>query len=339
MIEGEKQLNYLDIIKDIPVTLPFGHIITLSPTLRAGVAYGMIVPPKKKGKKGKQTEIDGDHQMGGVTETAVEGATLAVSGEEVLSEPTGEMMNFYTEGDVYTERNKTPRHITKILVDGGSVANLVSDSVARDFSLARCPNDSFAIKTVSGQLIPINFYTKFYLTIAGVTAKVKAYIVPGKATYNLLLGRRWMKQVRAGGNYEQGTYEIKGVDGKARKIPQYYACAWHKLMTPISILQQNSSMTASANETKILNRRQISTSRRRALSTSQPVSELDTSEDSEEDSSDIVNRALQKVMDQIAGRLKIIDEEDKEDERRDGRSSDDDGDEEADSYDESDSSL
>lgn len=36
-----------------------------------------------------------------------------------------------------------------------------------------------------------------------------------------------MKQVRAGGNYEKGTYEIRGGDGKWRKIPEYNVCSWH----------------------------------------------------------------------------------------------------------------
>lgn len=318
MMEGEKQLNYVDIIKSIPVTLPFGHILTLSPAVRAGIAYGMIIPPKKKSKKGKGKKVDEDtdHPGGEVTEAAGE-----VVMEEVLSEPTGDMMNFYTEGEIYTEKVKTPRHITRILVDGGSVTNLVSDDVAREFSLPRCPNDSFDIRTVSGQLIPMRYFTRFYLTIAGVTAQVKAYIIPGKSTYNLLLGRRWMKQVRAGGNYEQGTYEIRGADGKGRQIPEYHACKWHKHQTPIVHqlpVQSRTPLVASAN-----GENKSGKSRR-------PADEKEDSDDDlGEEPSDLVNETLQKVVDQIVGGLQLTDGREEEDEfveYQEGRSSDDDGD-------------
>jgi hypothetical protein len=60
------------------------------------------------------------------------------------------------------------------------------------------------------------WYVDVDIEIAGVTSTSWVYCVPAPArpSYTLLLGRKWMKQVRAIGNYETGTYIIRDSLGK-----------------------------------------------------------------------------------------------------------------------------
>ena len=45
-------------------------------------------------------------------------------------------------------------------------------------------------------------------------------MVPTITSYTLLLGCRWLQQVRATGDYENGTYFIKNITGKEREVPR-----------------------------------------------------------------------------------------------------------------------
>jgi hypothetical protein len=54
------------------------------------------------------------------------------------------------------------------------------------------------------------------VTVAGVTASIRCYCLPGtyaRSSYTLLLGRRWMKQVQAIGDYAKDTYHIHDMAG------------------------------------------------------------------------------------------------------------------------------
>jgi len=50
--------------------------------------------------------------------------------------------------------------------------------------------------------------------VAGVTSFIRCYCLPGvQLSYTLLLGRRWMKQVRALGDYAKDMYHIHDMAG------------------------------------------------------------------------------------------------------------------------------
>ena len=195
MIEGIDQWDAIKATWEMSVTLPFGDMLSWSPAYRAAVTYGAIIPATKRGKgtRGKKKK-QGKNQEAGV---AVE--TMAV--EEALSEPMEEIFNFHTEGTIILQGRT--HHVQNILVDSGPVVNLIPDVVARELNLPRSPGEGLYIKTDSGQELGIGYYTNLRLTIGGVTTKLKAYIIPMTPAYSLLLGRRWLKQVRAVENHEK----------------------------------------------------------------------------------------------------------------------------------------
>ena len=268
MMEGQPKWDYVKEIRDLPITVTMGHLLSMAPTVRAGLAYSMIIPRKpRKGKTAKtgedgQTTRDEDLTMqethrateGGdkaqkarvrpasdtnlptavtapglrpiavpVTRFAKKGGqdhAQSMAVHDVIAEPTDEIVNFHTEGKIRVKGSD--KRIRRILIDGGSVVNLMLDGVARELGLTYIENDGrrLQIRTASGDLVPIRYHVRFDLNVAGVTANVRAYIISMVTTYTLLLGRRWMKQVKASGNYRQGTYEIEGLDGTKYKVPE-----------------------------------------------------------------------------------------------------------------------
>ena len=49
-------------------------------------------------------------------------------------------------------------------------------------------------------------------------ARIRAYIMPVKETYQILLSRRWLKRMRGVEDHSDNTLTIQGVDGIPRKV-------------------------------------------------------------------------------------------------------------------------
>ena len=112
------------------------------------------------------------------------------------------------------------KNIFKIMLDRGAVVNLIPHGVAARLDLHLMRNDDLKIRTATGEVVPISYYVTFDMRIAGVMATVRAYVVPAVTSYMLLLGRRWLRQVRAKGDYERDTYYIKDSAGIEREVPR-----------------------------------------------------------------------------------------------------------------------
>ena len=84
-----------------------------------------------------------------------------------------------------------------IVVDVCSDVNLIPEGVAKKLGLVYSHTNVFNFRTPTGEQVPIQYYTYFLLMIAGVTMKVRAYIIPKVVitTFPLLLGLNWMNEV------------------------------------------------------------------------------------------------------------------------------------------------
>ena len=100
------------------------------------------------------------------------------------------------------------------------MVNLIPHGVAARLDLHLKRNDDLKIRTATGEVVPINYYATFDMRIAGVLANIRAYVVPTVTSYTLLLGRRWLRQVRANGDYEKETYFIKDAVENEREVPR-----------------------------------------------------------------------------------------------------------------------
>ena len=89
-------------------------------------------------------------------------------------------------------------------------------SLARRMELILRPQTEVVVKTAASTFHEIKYYVNLEVTVSGVTASIRCYCLPeegGHSSYTLLLGRRWMKQVQALGDYSKDIYYIHDMAG------------------------------------------------------------------------------------------------------------------------------
>ena len=86
--------------------MPLGQFLSYSPSVKAGLAYGMSIPSKPRTKKEKNGGEKNRGERGSSDKTTEnngvggEKMTMTVSYEGAITEPMGNIMNFHTEGKV-----------------------------------------------------------------------------------------------------------------------------------------------------------------------------------------------------------------------------------------------
>jgi len=133
-----------------------------------------------------------------------------------LPETEGKIVNFYTMAYVMQAGRGTRRanKLQRVLIDGGSVLNMMPLAVAQQMKLELKPQKEIIMRTAALTFHKIKYYVNLEVIVAGVTSFIHCYCLPGvQSSYTLLLGRRWMKQVRALGNYAKDTYHIHDMAG------------------------------------------------------------------------------------------------------------------------------
>lgn len=131
------------------------------------------------------------------------------SGSRIVSK------NFYTVASLKPRKSSTADHwdVKKVLIDVGSTLNLISQRVASQIGCHLRKDTSMTMIIANGARVPLPGYTVMEITVAGVARVVQFFVVPGKTTYSIILGRSWLRDVSAIGRYEVDEYWIKGSDG------------------------------------------------------------------------------------------------------------------------------
>lgn len=150
--------------------------------------------------------------------------TIEDAEEEALAVVTdrdlGDVANFYTKGIVCTDGGSY--RISRILVDAGSVVNLMPIHLLRFIGARMRKAGGMVIRTAKNALAQIAYCADMRITIAYVSCDLCVYTLPGeyKPTYPLLLSRRWMQAVKAKGDYATGQYYIMHHQGGRVRIPR-----------------------------------------------------------------------------------------------------------------------
>ena len=232
MMKHAKLWDPVDSLRCLPVVgLDFGSLFDWAPRIRIAIAKALQMEGDKKNKQPLA-------QMAQTAEVCLVQESLQESGpayagfqhkklkslgvvDGVLQEPDIRIFNFHTMGEIWPlgqHRSETACHIGKILIDGGAVVNLMPEITARKLNLKLFKNDDIMIRTVTNEIRAIQYCTNFDITIAGVTAHIRVYVIDIPQSYSLLLGRRWLYQVRVIGDYEMGSYTIYDADGRPHKV-------------------------------------------------------------------------------------------------------------------------
>ncbi|KAI0528448.1 hypothetical protein GGR58DRAFT_313023 [Xylaria digitata] len=109
--------------------------------------------------------------------------------------------------------------IDRCLIDGGSLAELISPGCAiqHHLVLRECPQDT-QLRVANDDVVPITHYVVFPLVVGGILTVIKAYVAGHHHTYNVLLGKSWLRRNSAVVDYGTEEITIRGMEGNTAKL-------------------------------------------------------------------------------------------------------------------------
>jgi len=217
MMAGREKFDFVGAFREAPVqALNWGSFFDLAPSVKQDICR-LLVQERQKGTargkakgKGKQVSVDA-----GTQETPGEDEVLSVATDRNL----GNVTNFYTRGMIRTPKGQY--HIKHILVDAGSVVNLMPVKLIKTIGAKLMKTNGMVIRTATNALAKITHYADLRITIAGVPCDLRIYALPVEytPTYPMLLSRRWLQAVKAKGDHSSGRYYIMSAHGTRVEIP------------------------------------------------------------------------------------------------------------------------
>ena len=113
--------------------------------------------------------------------------------------------------------------IDKVMIDPGSVVNLVSIEVLERIGAPLSPVHDLTIRTATSEVTRIRYCSDVDTIVAGVKVHIRIHAIPREFAllYGLLLSSRWLRKVRARGNDEMDKYIISDESGQFRPVKQY----------------------------------------------------------------------------------------------------------------------
>jgi hypothetical protein len=170
----------------------------------------------------------------------------------VITDSVGPVANFFTKA--YTILNGRQFTIDRTLIDAGSVVNLAPLAVLEKIGATLYPAHDITIRTATAALTVIKYYSDLVITIAGVSTKIRVHAIPCEfdPSYGLLLSRRWLKQCKARGNYENDTYMICDSQGKYHQVfRENYEVADLEVEVPKVRLRRKTALPVSLDDDSI----------------------------------------------------------------------------------------
>jgi len=205
MMKGQQTFNTMETLRDMEVRgMTYGQLFLLAPSTRQDVSYGLVEERAPSKKKGKSKVVSFAESISGPSGKA-------------LPEAIGRIVNFYMTANVMQSGRGYPlATLKRVLVDEGSVLNMMPLSLARKMGFTLQPQTKVVMRTAASTYHEIEYYVNLDITVAGIIASIRCYCLPDLDTriaYTLLLGCRWMKQVPALGDYDKETYHIHDMAG------------------------------------------------------------------------------------------------------------------------------
>lgn len=210
--------NVFTRIEGSDVRISLAQWLDVSPGFRAQMARELGKAEKRKHPK-RQTPFPQDAPIIGMLE--VDGYAQTQGLHRAGPEPpiTQRIDNFYTAVTVHLPAGK--RAVVRgTLVDGGAMVGIAGESVIKALGLPRQPTPPLFMKSVTDEIVALEYRVNLLFEVAGVLSLHTVYVGPPDATFTLILGRRWLSQVKAVGDYQKETYSIEAADGFRAQLPR-----------------------------------------------------------------------------------------------------------------------
>jgi hypothetical protein len=233
MMVGKLEFDFISSLRDTAVAgMTWGDLFVLAPRVKRDVARQLVQertrPAKGKGKQKRSVSFVEDVVDSCDVEATQVARPTAMGMGRALPEDSSAVSNFYTVGCINVVPCQNGQEIAvysvaKILVDSGSVLNLMPEYLARHLGFRLSPTKSLMMRTAAAEVSVIQWYVDIDIEIAGNTATARVYCVPPPArpSYTIFLGRNWMKQVRAIRVAQAGVFEL---DIRIYNQPYIHVC-------------------------------------------------------------------------------------------------------------------
>ena len=215
MMIGRPGFDVVAEFRDLPVTnLRWGTLMDMAPALRRQIGTGLLLERRERKAKPKPAE------------------TMEVNAMVAKPEWKVPCVNFFTKAILKVSNRQF--EIDKVMIDPGSVVNLASIEVLERIGAPLSPVHDLTIRTATSALTRIRYCSDVDTIVAGVKVRIRIYAMPREfaLSYGLLLSRRWLRKVRARGNYEKDTYIISDEAGLFRPVNRYLERAVNAVEIP-----------------------------------------------------------------------------------------------------------
>ena len=204
MLRGQKQYDLEEVLRSIQPEISLAQLLDASATLRKQLyCHLRSIIPRTRRHTYKATDT-----VGIVHEQAARPPIITSRAKEDLGDAEAMYIDAWV-GDT---------KITDILVDGGSMVDLIGTNVAQQLDLTLHKTADMGIRLADDTLIALDYYVWLDINVGGVLAKLKVYVIPVVQTYTILLSRRWLRRVSAVEYHTENKLTICGSDGKLREI-------------------------------------------------------------------------------------------------------------------------
>ncbi|KFY31816.1 hypothetical protein V493_00779 [Pseudogymnoascus sp. VKM F-4281 (FW-2241)] len=187
--------------------ITFPQLINVSSTVRAQIAYGTTMQPREASSAGN----DEDSQT-------LRYPPAPTVEEEVddLPRPVAKARRRIHDGVL--QNNATS---TQLTTKFSSSIELINAQVAKQLDCVwHTDRSGWKMKTADGAVHPLDDYVLIPIRVASVEWVMKCFVIYRTTSYNILLGRGWLHQVRAVGDYSTNEYFIFSTDGLPRRVPK-----------------------------------------------------------------------------------------------------------------------
>lgn len=194
-MQDQKPHNMEKALKTIQLEITFPQLLDVSPRLHRELALLLqSSQPRSRKKKGRNTglppavgQLNGPLQMTNAAEdTKVECLYITACCNGVK--------------------------IPNVLVDGGAMIELILEELVTHHQLDKHPVKDRGIRLADQSLVRLPHYVWMNLNVEGIVVEIRAYIMPVKETYQILLSRRWLKRMKGVEDHRNNMLLIEGVD-------------------------------------------------------------------------------------------------------------------------------
>ncbi|KAI9882599.1 MAG: hypothetical protein M1823_005646, partial [Watsoniomyces obsoletus] len=178
-IEGEERFSINEALNQ-EVTLPMKQLLDISPAARKQMAFALqLATPRYRRVRVPQSTV---RPAGAVNHAVAAGSQPPVVSTKAHQDDNQASLFFITAWV-----NDNP--VDNTLVDGGSMVDLISSRVVNQMPgtpIRR--DDSLKIILANDKRMTLDGYVSVHVNVEGVTATVKAFVMPEATGYGLLLG-------------------------------------------------------------------------------------------------------------------------------------------------------